>query len=204
MWRCCAIPRLAPTPASRSPPPPRAGIGPYMGLEMASFDLLPETLPSFARGFAAALIATVSCYPLDTIRRHIQLQVPAGAGRRVCTVLRVCATSAGAAACTLWLCSVQHTAAAADSAPAPAVLALSPSCQPILALRPAFRPPPAPPPAYLAPAGGPQRGLAHRRRHNPCRGRHRRHVPWLCAQRAQKPAQQGCVRACWGVVVGAP
>ncbi|KAL4451750.1 hypothetical protein ABPG75_007412 [Micractinium tetrahymenae] len=55
------------------------GIGPYMGLEMASFDLLPQTMPSFARGFAAALIATVSCYPLDTIRRHIQLQ----AGRSV-------------------------------------------------------------------------------------------------------------------------
>lgn len=55
------------------------GIGPYMGLEMASFDLLPQSLPSFARGFTAALIATVSCYPLDTIRRHIQLQ----AGRSV-------------------------------------------------------------------------------------------------------------------------
>lgn len=50
-----------------------------MGLEMASFDLLPPEMPSFARGFCAALIATVSCYPLDTIRRHIQLQ----AGRSV-------------------------------------------------------------------------------------------------------------------------
>lgn len=49
-----------------------------MGLEMASFDLLPQSLPSFARGFTAALIATVSCYPLDTIRRHIQLQVRPG------------------------------------------------------------------------------------------------------------------------------
>lgn len=50
------------------------GIAPYMGLELASYDLLPKELPSFARGFVAALIATVSCYPLDTVRRHIQLQ----------------------------------------------------------------------------------------------------------------------------------
>lgn len=50
------------------------GIAPYMGLELACYDLLPRELPSFARGFTAALIATVSCYPLDTIRRHIQLQ----------------------------------------------------------------------------------------------------------------------------------
>ena len=45
-----------------------------MGLELCTYDLLPGELPSFARGFTAALIATVSCYPLDTIRRHIQLQ----------------------------------------------------------------------------------------------------------------------------------
>jgi solute carrier family 25 phosphate transporter 23/24/25/41 len=50
-----------------------------MALELASYDLLPQTLPSFARGFAAALIATVSCYPLDTVRRRIQLE----AGRSV-------------------------------------------------------------------------------------------------------------------------
>ncbi|KAI7839404.1 hypothetical protein COHA_006805 [Chlorella ohadii] len=55
------------------------GIGPYMALELTSYDLLPQELPSFARGFAAAFIATVTCYPLDTIRRHIQLQ----AGRSV-------------------------------------------------------------------------------------------------------------------------
>ena len=58
----------------RRPVPPAAGIAPYMGLELCSYDLLPAELPSFARGFTAALIATVSCYPLDTIRRHIQLQ----------------------------------------------------------------------------------------------------------------------------------
>jgi hypothetical protein len=45
-----------------------------MALELTSYDLLPQHLPSFARGFAAALIATVTCYPLDTIRRTIQLQ----------------------------------------------------------------------------------------------------------------------------------
>ena len=50
-----------------------------MALELTSYDLLPPQFPSFARGFAAALIATVSCYPLDTVRRHIQLQ----AGRSV-------------------------------------------------------------------------------------------------------------------------
>lgn len=96
------------------------GIAPYMGLELASYDLLPKTMPSFARGFLAvrghsthlareagwvvdrmlparhlreaewcvhcssrfqsslplwqAFIATVSCYPLDTVRRRIQLQ----------------------------------------------------------------------------------------------------------------------------------
>ena len=46
-----------------------------MALELSSYDLLPQQLPSFARGFAAAFIATVTCYPLDTVRRHIQLQV---------------------------------------------------------------------------------------------------------------------------------
>lgn len=50
------------------------GIAPYMGLELATFDLLPsDKMPGFARGFAAALVATAACYPLDTIRRHIQL-----------------------------------------------------------------------------------------------------------------------------------
>lgn len=51
-----------------------AGIAPYMALELACYDLLPQEMPSFARGFTSALIATVSCYPLDTIRRRIQLE----------------------------------------------------------------------------------------------------------------------------------
>ena len=45
-----------------------------MGLELATFDLLPpDKLHGFARGFTAALVATVACYPLDTVRRRIQL-----------------------------------------------------------------------------------------------------------------------------------
>lgn len=51
-----------------------AGIAPYMALELSTYDILPQNMPSFARGFTAALIATVSCYPLDTVRRRIQLE----------------------------------------------------------------------------------------------------------------------------------
>lgn len=51
-----------------------AGIAPYMALELACYDILPKEIPSFARGFASALIATTTCYPLDTIRRSIQLE----------------------------------------------------------------------------------------------------------------------------------
>jgi solute carrier family 25 (mitochondrial phosphate transporter), member 23/24/25/41 len=50
------------------------GIAPYMALEFATYDSLPQDLPAFARGFAAALVATSCCYPLDTIRRQIQVQ----------------------------------------------------------------------------------------------------------------------------------
>lgn len=50
-------------------PPPSPGIAPYMALELATFDLLPrDKMPGFARGFAAALVATLACYPLDTLR----------------------------------------------------------------------------------------------------------------------------------------
>jgi solute carrier family 25 phosphate transporter 23/24/25/41 len=48
--------------------PSLLGIAPYMALELASYDLLPKEMPSFARGFTAAFIATVTCYPLDTVR----------------------------------------------------------------------------------------------------------------------------------------
>lgn len=39
-----------------------------MAIELAAFDLLPQHMSSFARGFSAALIATTFCYPLDTLR----------------------------------------------------------------------------------------------------------------------------------------
>lgn len=51
-----------------------AGIAPYMALELATYDILPKEIPSFMRGFVSALIATASCYPLDTVRRRIQLE----------------------------------------------------------------------------------------------------------------------------------
>lgn len=134
----------APTPVCRPASatlawPRPAGIGPYMGLEMASFDLLPQSLPSFARGFCAALIATVSCYPLDTIRRHIQLQVRAGAARSRAS-RRTCAwgpPSGQRAACP-------PGARAPASAPCPDVC---PRCSP-LPCRPgaAWRGTPLPPP----------------------------------------------------------
>eukprot|EP00891_Asterochloris_glomerata_P001559 jgi/Astpho2/1559/e_gw1.00026.53.1_t len=56
------------------------GIAPYMAMELASYDLLSDRIPSFARGFSAALLATSICYPLDTVRRHIQLQAAGGIG----------------------------------------------------------------------------------------------------------------------------
>ena len=57
-----------------------AGIAPYMAMELCIFDLMQKEVPSFARGFSAALIATTVCYPLDTIRHappppHIKLRL---------------------------------------------------------------------------------------------------------------------------------
>ena len=45
-----------------------AGIAPYMALELAVFDLVPQDMPSFARGVTSAFVATTLCYPLDTVR----------------------------------------------------------------------------------------------------------------------------------------
>jgi hypothetical protein len=45
-----------------------AGIAPYMALELAVFDLMPTDVAPFARGFSSALLATMLCYPLDTVR----------------------------------------------------------------------------------------------------------------------------------------
>jgi solute carrier family 25 phosphate transporter 23/24/25/41 len=56
-----------------------AGIAPYMALELACFDLLPPAAPAFARGAGAALIATTACYPLDTLKRRVQLRAAGGA-----------------------------------------------------------------------------------------------------------------------------
>lgn len=53
--------------------PALCGIAPYMALELATYDSLPQDIPAFARGFTAALLATTCCYPLDTIRRRIQV-----------------------------------------------------------------------------------------------------------------------------------
>lgn len=50
-----------------------AGIAPYMAIELALVDSWPQQVPGFMRGFAAALVATSICYPLDTIRRQMQL-----------------------------------------------------------------------------------------------------------------------------------
>ncbi|CAK0785533.1 hypothetical protein CVIRNUC_008743 [Coccomyxa viridis] len=56
------------------------GIAPYMALELGVFDLMPRDLPPFLRGFSSAFIATSLCYPLDTVRRQIQLQSTASLG----------------------------------------------------------------------------------------------------------------------------
>jgi solute carrier family 25 (mitochondrial phosphate transporter), member 23/24/25/41 len=53
--------------------PAMIGIAPYMAIELATYDSLPQDVPSFVRGFAAALLATSCCYPLDTVRRQIQI-----------------------------------------------------------------------------------------------------------------------------------
>ncbi|CAG9463828.1 unnamed protein product [Pedinophyceae sp. YPF-701] len=54
------------------------GIAPYMALELCAFDTLPQQIPAFARGFSAALIATSVCYPMDTLRRQMQLTASGG------------------------------------------------------------------------------------------------------------------------------
>ena len=59
--------RAAQHPGAMWPTAP-AGIAPYMAMELASYDLLSDRIPSFARGFSAALLATSICYPLDTVR----------------------------------------------------------------------------------------------------------------------------------------
>ena len=64
--------------------PAMFGVAPYMALELASFDFLKKVLAtedlksspamSFVSGFMAALMSSSVTYPLDTVRRQIQLQ----------------------------------------------------------------------------------------------------------------------------------
>lgn len=64
--------------------PAMIGVAPYMGMELACFDFLKRMVSedqlkgntgiSFGAGFMAALMASSCTYPLDTIRRQIQLQ----------------------------------------------------------------------------------------------------------------------------------
>ncbi|PWA68883.1 carrier protein [Artemisia annua] len=63
--------------------PSLISIAPYVAVNFCVFDLVKKTLPenfqnkteaSFITAFMAATIATVTCYPLDTIRRQMQMR----------------------------------------------------------------------------------------------------------------------------------
>ena len=64
--------------------PAMIGVAPYMAFELASFDFLKKVFAredlksspaiSFVSGFVAAMMASSCTYPLDTVRRQIQLQ----------------------------------------------------------------------------------------------------------------------------------
>jgi len=57
--------------------PSMAGIAPYIAVNFTTFDLLKEANPaggSFANAFIASTIATSICYPLDTVRRQMQMK----------------------------------------------------------------------------------------------------------------------------------
>lgn len=63
--------------------PSLISIAPYVAVNFCVFDLVKKTLPekfqnkteaSFITAFVAATIATVTCYPLDTIRRQMQMR----------------------------------------------------------------------------------------------------------------------------------
>jgi solute carrier family 25 phosphate transporter 23/24/25/41 len=54
-------------------------ISPYSALNFCAFDLFKKVVPEGAQGvayasFAATLLASGTCYPLDTIRRQMQLK----------------------------------------------------------------------------------------------------------------------------------
>ncbi|KVI11357.1 Mitochondrial carrier domain-containing protein [Cynara cardunculus var. scolymus] len=63
--------------------PSLIGIAPYVAVNFCVFDLVKKSLPekfrnkteaSLITAFAAATIATLTCYPLDTIRRQMQMR----------------------------------------------------------------------------------------------------------------------------------
>ena len=63
--------------------PTLVGIAPYLALNLAIFDLVKNNLPpdlanhpaaSVFAGLASATVATTACYPLDTIRRQMQMK----------------------------------------------------------------------------------------------------------------------------------
>eukprot|EP00899_Mesostigma_viride_P013061 jgi/Mesvir1/21756/Mv04161-RA.1 len=63
--------------------PTLISIAPYLALNFAAYDLLKKSLPpewrdhpaaSMCTGFTAAFLATTLCYPMDTIRRQMQMR----------------------------------------------------------------------------------------------------------------------------------
>lgn len=64
--------------------PSLLGIAPYIAINFCAFDLIKKALPediqknanaSYVPALMAATIATLSCYPLDTVRRQLQMKV---------------------------------------------------------------------------------------------------------------------------------
>eukprot|EP00250_Pteridium_aquilinum_P019213 c24345_g1_i2 orf=163-1767(-) len=63
--------------------PSLIGIAPYIALNFCAFDLIKKSLPedirktstaSFLTAFLSATLATTMCYPLDTVRRQLQMK----------------------------------------------------------------------------------------------------------------------------------
>ncbi|MCO5602145.1 hypothetical protein L7F22_056273 [Adiantum nelumboides] len=63
--------------------PSLLGIAPYIALNFCAFDLIKKSLPeemrktpaaSFLTAFLSASLATITCYPLDTVRRQLQMK----------------------------------------------------------------------------------------------------------------------------------
>eukprot|EP00897_Mesotaenium_endlicherianum_P005713 jgi/Mesen1/516/ME000104S10607 len=63
--------------------PSLLGIAPYIAINFCVFDLIKKSMPedfrkkpiaSFVTALAASTVATVTCYPLDTVRRQLQMK----------------------------------------------------------------------------------------------------------------------------------